>query len=410
MVTSTASAPFTINANTAVNASASSQIISIAYPEVFGQCSGSAAAPFTFHNTSTAGTTVTATFFNEQTQTTEASNVNISAADYVFTANTANYTVTVKATTAAGTVGTHAYQLLNNVINTAIGSTGSLTVCLVNGQGDLTINIDISSSTGIQFNYPGNLYTITWGDGSAATVLTYCQIKAANGQITHTFTKASCGNSIGFQASNSYCGNIGSAPTNSASVVVPPTNIFVLQPTACAGTPVSINNTSDPGIDPKTCAPNANALYTWLVDGVAYQNYPLSQPFILPATTLPGVHTITLQTSKWRSAGCTAADVSHQICLQAPPKPIFTVPATACLANGPVTPTNTSVIDAGCNATNQYIWSVVGPAAVTYASGTNANSQVAAICIYNSGCLFSPVIYYKCKLRPGSGTVSSYYC
>jgi len=375
VLTSPASTAFSVNASTAVTAGASSAIISGAYPEVYGQCNGTANAPSTFTNTSTAGTTVTATFFNEQTQTAEASNVNITAGSYTFKANTANYIVTVKAKAADGTVGTHAYQLLNNVINTAIGSTGSLTVCLVNGNGDLTVNIDISSSTGIQFNYPGNLYTITWGDGSAATVLTYCQIKAANGQITHTFTKASCGNTVVFQASNAFCGNIGSAPSNNAQVIVPPTNKFTIPATACAGTAITINNQSDPGIDPSTCLPNAKALYTWLVDGTAYQNYTLGTPFILPATTLPGSHTITLQLQNG-ATGCTAADVSQTICLQAPPKPIFTIPANACLSSGPITPTNTSVIDAGCNATNQYVWTVVGPAQVTYAGGTNANSQL----------------------------------
>ena len=108
----------------------------------------------------------------------EANNISITAAGYVFTANTADYTVLVKGKTATGTVGTYANLLINNVINTAIGSTGSQTICLINGKGDLTVNIDISSPKGIQFNYPGNLYTFTWGDVFPATVLTFCQIKA----------------------------------------------------------------------------------------------------------------------------------------------------------------------------------------------------------------------------------------
>jgi hypothetical protein len=376
VITSAASTAFSINTNTAVIAGASSQIISATYPEIYGQCNGTAASPYTFTNTSTAGTTVTATFFNEQTQVAEASNVIIPATGYTFKANTANYTVIVKAKTAAGTtLGTHAYQLINNVINTAIGSTGSLTVCLVNGKGDLTINIDISSPTGIQYNYPGNLYTVTWGDGSPPTILTLCQIKALNGQVTHTFIQASCGNPVVFQASNSYCGNIGSAPSNDAKVIIPPTNLFKTPASACAGTAITINNASDPGIDPSTCAPNTKALYTWLVDGVAYSNYQLSQPFILPATTPAGTHVITLRLQN-SAVGCAATDFSLNICLQNPPKPIFKIPANACLSNGAVIPTNTSVIDASCNATNQYIWTVVGPVPVTYAGGTNANSQL----------------------------------
>lgn len=375
VVSSAPSAAFTINASTGVVAGISSGILNPTYPDVFGQCNGAAGSTFTFTNTSTAGSTVTASFYNEQTKAFEASNVTIPTTGYTFTANTANYSVTVKAVNATGTVSTHAYQLINSVINTAIGSTGSLTVCLVNGKGDLTINIDISSSTGIQFNYPGNLYTITWGDGSPATVLTYCQIKSLNGQVTHTFINPSCGNTVVFQASNVYCGNIGSAPSNDAQVMVPPTNDFKTPANACAGNAITIKNLSDPGIDPNTCLPNAKALYTWLLDGVAYQNYPLNKPFVVPATTPAGSHVITLQLQN-SSGGCSATDFSQTICLQAPPQPIFSVPATACLSSGAVTPTNTSVIDAGCNATNQYVWTVVGPAPVTYAGGTNANSKL----------------------------------
>ena len=164
-VPSAASSAFTISASAGVTAGASSQIMSVAYPEVYGQCNGMAGATFPFTDKSTAGSTVTATFYNELTKTAEASNVPIPATgSYTFTANTGNYTVTVKATN-GGIVGTYDYQLINNVINTNIGSTGNLTVCLVGGQAILTINIDVTSTTGIQYNYPGNIYTISWGDG-----------------------------------------------------------------------------------------------------------------------------------------------------------------------------------------------------------------------------------------------------
>ncbi|MGZ3928571.1 MAG: PKD-like domain-containing protein [Mucilaginibacter sp.] len=375
VVTSTVSSAFTINGNAAVTAGVTSSIISPTYPEVFGQCSGSAGSASSFNNSSTGGATTTATFFNEQTQTAEVSNVAIPVAGYTFTAGAAtNYTIIVKAKAADGTTGTHAYQLLNNVINTAIGSTGSLTVCLINGSGDLTVNIDISSSTGIQFNYPGNVYTLSWGDGSAPDVLTLCQIKALNGKVTHTYIKPSCGNSVVFQASNAFCGNIGSAPSNDAKVIIPPTNIFTLPAVACAGQPLDIKNESDPGIDPATCLKNAKALYTWLVDGVIVSsNLPIGTDFVLPATTPSGSHVVTLHLQN-PIGNCAPADVSHNICLQNPPKPIFTIPATVCLSSGAVTPVNTSVIDATCNNNNQYIWTITGPGPVTYAGGTNINS------------------------------------
>jgi large repetitive protein len=387
VVTSAASAAFSINANPAITAAATSQVISATYPEVFGQCNGTSNSQFTFTNMSTAGATVTASFFNELTQVLEVSNVVIPATGYVFTANAGNYTVTVKAQTGGGPVSTYAYQLINNIINTSIGSTGNTSVCLINGKGDLTFNIDVSSPTGIQFNYPGNTYTFTWGDGSPSTTLTLCQIKAANGQITHTFTKPSCGFvsngrvnefEIDFQPSNIYCGNIGSAPSNYANVLVNPINSFLAPLTACAGSPVVITNTSVPGPDPNattsTCNSNPKALYTWLVDGIIVgPNYPIFKQFVLPANTPSGSHTITLHFQNG-NGGCAATDFSQTICIQNAPKPIFTIPATVCLAGGAVTPTNTSVIDANCNTANQYNWTVRGPATVNYVGNTNSNS------------------------------------
>ena len=178
-----------------------------------------------------------------------------------------------------------------------------------------------------------------------------------------------------FQASNSYCGNIGAAPSNTAKVVVPPTNLFTAPLTGCAGTAVTVPNKSDPGIDPNTCATYTNALYTWYVDGViAASNYPLNKDFILPATTPAGSHIIALHLQN-SSGGCTATDYTQTICFQNPPQPIFKLPAASvCISGGPVTPLNTSVVDNGCGATNQYIWTVTGPAPVNFAGGTNANS------------------------------------
>ncbi|MFI5163099.1 MAG: PKD-like domain-containing protein [Sphingobacteriales bacterium] len=375
-VTSSISNAFTINATPGVIAGVTSQIMSTTYPEIFGQCSGAPNSPFAFGYASTTGAATTATFYNELTKTTEQSNATIPATgSYTFTANTGNYTVSVKATM-GGIVGTYDYQLVNNVINTNIGSTGSLTVCLNNNQAPLTINVDISSATGIQFNYPGDVYTVSWGDGSPATVLTLCDIKNLNGQITHIYTKASCGNPVIFQASNDFCGPIGAAPNNTAKVVVPPTNKFTVPATACAGTALTIQNQSDPGVDPNNgCTTNVNALYTWSVDGViAQSNVPWKTDFVLPATTPAGSHVITLHLQN-PVGGCNTTDVSQTICLQSPPQPIFKLPgASVCLSGGSVTPINTSIVDNGCGATNQYIWTVTGPAPVSYAGGTNANS------------------------------------
>jgi large repetitive protein len=374
-VVSSVSNAFTISAGTGVVAGVVSQLINPAYPDVFGQCTGAPNSPFAFSNASTAGAATIATFYNELTKATEQSNVTIPAAgSYTFTANTGNYTVSVKATN-GGIVGTYDYQLVNNVVNVGITTSGSQYACLNNGQGMLTINVVITTASGVQYNYPGDLYNISWGDGTS-TIATLCDLVASSGNVTHTYTQASCGNNLVFQVTNDLCGNIGARQTSSVAIVIPPTNKFTVPASSCAGTAVTIKNQSDPGINPNSCNPNTNALYTWSVDGVIAQaNVPLTTDFVLPATTPAGSHVITLHLQNGL-ANCNATDVSQTICLQNPPQPIFKLPgASVCLSGGPVTPVNTSIVDNGCGATNKYIWTVIGPSPITYAGGTNANSQ-----------------------------------
>ena len=124
-VTSTVSSAFTISGNTGVTASLTeSETVS---PGVFGRCVGSTSA-YTF--TSSAGGTVTASFFNEGSQSYEASNVSVPGGGYSFTPNTANYTVTGKSVDASGTVGTYDYELVNNVVVNPFSPFGTPFVCM----------------------------------------------------------------------------------------------------------------------------------------------------------------------------------------------------------------------------------------------------------------------------------------
>src|ERR1700761_8767041 len=109
-ITSTVSAPFSIVAGTGVVAGVSSQLVRPTYPLVFGTCSGSNNTPYSFVNTSTSGATVTAVFFDETTQT-SAGSITPNSTGANFTANAANYTITVKATN-GGVVGTEDYILM----------------------------------------------------------------------------------------------------------------------------------------------------------------------------------------------------------------------------------------------------------------------------------------------------------
>ncbi|NCD70840.1 PKD-like domain-containing protein [Mucilaginibacter agri] len=397
---SSTSAAFEIKATTGVVASAScDQNVAT---DVFGSCVGADGVPFSISSTSPAGNTTTASFNNEMTQTPSGSaTLPSSGPGYTFTANATNYTVSVKSVDASGIIGTRDYELINNYPRSNIGSTGNGFTCLDNNQGPLSFSIDVSSASGgIQVNYPGNLYRLDWGDGTSTTY-TFCQLKAANGLVTHIFTLPSCGSQGNSQdnlanafkvttdISNPYCGSATFSPKfTTARVLIKPKVSFTGPTVACVGTQITLTNTSSPGPAPMnftspTCLDNPGALYDWYLDGTKYANYTLTQPFVLPTNLAHGTHTIILHAQPQAgSAGCVAADVTQTICLENPPQPAFTIPAAVCQsATVPVLPTDASVIDATCavsptNSTHTYTWTVTGPAAVGYAGGTNANSTI----------------------------------
>ncbi|HWZ14481.1 MAG TPA: PKD domain-containing protein [Mucilaginibacter sp.] len=378
-VTSAPSPTFTVAGGAAVKADITGPSVNNNNPTVFGSCTGTAGSQYFFSNNS--GTaSATATFFNESAQTTDGTVVLASTGS--FTAQTTNYTITVQ-TTNGTTLGTESYILLNNVVNNTFGSTNNNTVCLTGSGGMLSYNLDIVSPNGLQKNFPGNTYQVTWGDG-VVTTYTICDLMNANGVISHNYTTGSCGNTVNgqnnafevdVQPQSTYCGSIGTRITSYAKIIRAPSNSFISPATACTGSLVTFTNTSDPGQDPNSntngCN-NVNALYTWSVDGVVkLANAHLNQQFTYTFTT-NGNHTVTLALQNG-SGPCSAASITQTICIQNAPQPAFTLPSPACLSN-PITATDQSVIDQGCNA-NTYLWAVTGPGSVTYANGTNNTSH-----------------------------------
>jgi len=380
-ITSTTSTPFTISAGSGVAAGVSSQLLDSTNVQIMGICNGTSNTVYTFVNGSTAGATVTATFFNELTQNTEGV-ITPTAAGTNFTANAAHYLVTVKAVK-GGIVGTESYFLVNNSVNTSFGVSGNSNICLTGG-GSLVYNVDITSTVGIQNNFPGLIYNVNWGDGTTSAYI-LCDIVTAGGKISHIYTKESCGNNpngqansfeVDFQPNNPYCGKTGTQVTSYAQVITSPKNIIGVPIAACVNTLVTFANNSDPGQDPKSSTfscTTSNALYTWMVDGVvAASNYTLSQPFLNTFTTT-GVHTITLHLQNG-SPLCFTKDTTQSVCIQNPPQPIFTLPFTTGCLPVSLTPVNQSVIDSNCNSTNSYVWSVTGPGPISYGNNTNVNS------------------------------------
>lgn len=375
------SSAFTVNGVGGVVAALSGQIVDINSPEVFGSCIGAGNTSFPFTNVSSPDATATATFYNELDKTYEGGTVSISGN---FIAKAANYTIILRAIN-NGVIGTKAYTLINNVVNNSLGTSGSNQVCL-NGKNKFTYNVNVTDpARGLQLNYPGLIYAVTWGDGTS-TNYTLCDIVNAGGLIDHTYRKPSCGNvangqanvfQVDFQPINPYCGKVGTPFTGYAQIVTPPKNIIQAGPTGCTNTPVTFYNISISGQDPNSktsdCT-NVNALYSWAVDGtVVLPNARISDPFTYTFTT-NGQHFVGLHLQN-PNAICDVKDTVVAICIQNPPKPAFDLPnATICNA-GIVSPVNTSVIDAGCNITNSYKWYVAGPGSVIYSNNTNASSK-----------------------------------
>ncbi len=263
--------------------------------EAFGKCNSSQAGAYTFTNTSTNATNVTLTIFDESGNTSvQIGGVHdITTTPFAFTTGAKNYRLLVTATDGvSGLVSTRSYQLINNNVTTNLGSTGTNIACIdpLTNQAIFTFSVDILSATGIQNNYPGNTYPITWGDGNT-TIYTLGEIIAAGGLVSHPYTTVSCGqvgsnNStnnrfrVDINAVNPNCGPgaVGSLSTGYATIVVKPVNRIGIPALAtsanvCAGSNLIFTNLSIPGPDANStvigCGENPFALYTWLVDGVA---------------------------------------------------------------------------------------------------------------------------------------------
>jgi len=404
VITSTPSAPFTVNAVPGVQAQAASTSTSSASDDVFGTCVGQNGNQFTLTSTLAGTHTVTATLYNDMTRQTEGGTITINTIGQRTPAlTTSSYTVLVKAVNGDGTVGTKAYLLINNIINIIFGAQNSGSKCLLDGEAQVTYNVDISTQAGIQRNYPGSIYTVTWGDGNIQN-FTLRQIQAVNGLLAHAYRTSSCGarnaqNSITnqfqvrFSVSNPYCPPPSNADnpntiTTNQTVLLPPTNSIAGPASICLGSETTFLNASYPGQtitsgNTPGCVFN-NASYTWSVDGVVKATGKrLTEEFKWTFTTR-GSHTVTIELENPQS-DCPPTPFTKTVCVQEPPRPAFDLDAARCINDGPVLAVDRSVLDLGCNDNYTYTWTVTPSAGVTYANGTNAGNRAPQFVFANTG-------------------------
>ncbi len=388
-VTGQESAQFEIKAENGVQAAIDApaqQVITGNDDKAFGYCTpGKSNTRFNFTNTSTAGANVTATFINEANAS-DKRQISFPSSPQQFIPDITHYTIFVTAEL-NGITGTRAYFLINNVINTPFNPPGSSTVCLP--QGYLEYNVETASSNGIQLNFPGNTYQITWGDGNVETY-NLRSIKANGSKVMHLYTKSSCGSQITIgstryynvfgiivQSKGPYCGNIGVPVSSQAKVVTQPENRFSLPSLACLNTPLTINNESLAGEDPGTSSPscqNNNVIYYWYVDNkpVTPQGVPITYKLTTTFTS-PGLHSIRLESES--TSECQAAPVEKTLYVQPPPKPEFAINDPAYCINSPVKPVDKSVLDPDSHAEYKYEWIISGPAPATFLNNTTNKSR-----------------------------------
>jgi len=378
------STPFEVKAGVALEAKLTSTLLNGAVnDETFGTCNSRANNPFFLKNESTVNSTVTAMVTDEITGN-NAATISFFTPIQTFTAQQSHYTIYTKAAMPDGTVATKAYLLINNKAVTAFANTGNDVLCLPSAT--FKFNVDITSPSGIQNNYPGDLYTITWGD-QATTTYTLCEIINNSGVVEHLYLRSSCGSvstssagtiynafDVSIKVSNTFCGTIGTPVSSSAKVVVKSVNDFTFNTPGCTNSDIIFVNTSTLGEDPNTntigCAPN-NATYNWFVDGVPVEvNQPRSYNFVHRFST-NGEHIIRLESNS--SGSCNADNVEKTICIQNPPKPDFSLPSTTICAGTTLKASDLSVLDNICDAANSYSWSV--SPAVDFTGGTTAASK-----------------------------------
>lgn len=222
------------------------------------------------------------------------------------------------------------------------------------GCGPVTLTFPL---TGWNTNTPGTLYTITFNDGSPASVFTH----PPPNNITHTFSIGSCGTTSSDGSNtyqNSYSANLLVAnPCGSTGSTVLPivvslgaTSDFTISPndTACVNSQVNFTSTSTGNdIQGAVCDNTPALLWSimpaagWSVssgslgnsNGFTGANYDPtswssgSQTLGVTFST-PGTYTMTLVTGN----SCGGDTISRSVCIESPPTPAFTIsPGTGCV-------------------------------------------------------------------------------
>jgi gliding motility-associated-like protein len=325
----------------------------------FGRCISST-NNISFNVNVPAGTTMSAIVLNKTfgnvTATVGASSISFSLQNGQY------YTVQISLrNNSDNSVSTRSFLVLSSTNNLNFQTSGSNEICLPD------IAEYIINTAGIANNYPGNIYSVDWGDG-VTTTFTHCQLLASNGVVTHAYTSTSCGRpaitditpnqynayKVNLTAANQFCNNF-TPITSYAKVWSRPEANFVNPEYGCLNTPILFTNTSQSGLAGYNNAQNCtnSSTYEWYVDGALVATTTnLNYSF----NTI-GNHTVQLVAV---NEPC-SDDTTMIICIEAPPQPDFRLNGQDVLygCTGLVADvSNTSTLTNGCRPYD-FAWSVV---------------------------------------------------
>ena len=384
-ITSLPSAAFTVNAPLAGNIDTTKIVPlqvqrNLSTQQAFGWCNAQAAGTnLALIDQSPAGSTLSATYYNEISAPNTPINVSPTGGGYTIPMQQAHYTFIAKSVR-GGNVGTKAYFLINSPNNIAIATIGEQLGCLPDS---LSFKLVVDpSSGGLGNNFPGSTVTVNWGE-TPPTSNTYrlCDLVATNGEIFHFYTSNSClqGNgtfNVQAQLNNPFYiandPNLGTCPrptvSSTAKIFNKPRASFtpgtMVNGTrrGCLNVPTNFVNTSIPGSSAgSTTNCTALAFYYWFIDGSAIPVYSSSVKEAANnyshTFTTPGNHTVRLLID---NGSCATHDTTMNICIESPVTASFTYPGGATTFSGcapSVTPVNTTP-SSSCGVSN-YLWTVL---------------------------------------------------
>lgn len=203
------------------------------------------------------------------------------ANQFTFNAAFGNYySLQTRVKNANGIWSVRSYLIIASTRNLSLQTDGSPAICFPDSK---TYTLNTSTNGGIGNNYPGTLYTISWGDGSPNVIYTHCELMAAGGTISHQYNQSSCGKQAQVGTSiyyNAYMVNIDAqnvCPAGSFNPITTYAKVWT-RPKAdfnnplfgCVNRSIIFQNTSTAGSsgpgNAQTCTGNSE--YEWYVDGV----------------------------------------------------------------------------------------------------------------------------------------------